>query len=176
MKQAALSWLKLPVRFPARNDSNGRGLSICLQCGLFAFRIRKGFAYLIQKALLNYSSTASVSSTTECPSQALAIVWKFALPHSSIIGASIPCLCSHCCWKSSLWSSVKSQKWKVSSHCRDGKLLFNHLFKRYAPKLSLSGSYLAKPRFLLNSSFFLSLYARNRTHSTSNFMGWAYLL
>lgn len=118
MKQAALSWLKLPVRFPARNDSNGRGLSICLQCGLFAFRIRKGFAYLIQKALLNNSSTASVSSTTECrsprpsssrapyslaapsftaPSQALAIVWKFALPHSSIIGASIPCLCSTWC-------------------------------------------------------------------------------
>lgn len=36
-KQAALSRLKLPVRFPARNDSNGRGLSICLQCRLFAF-------------------------------------------------------------------------------------------------------------------------------------------
>ena len=73
---------------------------------------------------------------------------------------------------------MKSQKWKVSSHCRDGKLLFNHLFKRYAPKLSLSGSYLAKPRFLLNSSFFFSLYARNRTHSTSNSIvrGWAYLL
>ena len=28
-------------------------------------------------------------------SQALAIVWQFALPDSSIIGASIPCLCSH---------------------------------------------------------------------------------
>jgi len=37
IKQAALSRLKLPVRFPARNDSNGRGLSICLQCRLFAF-------------------------------------------------------------------------------------------------------------------------------------------
>lgn len=69
IKQAALSWLKLPVRFPARNDSKGRGLSICLQCRLFAFR--KGFAYLIQKALLNYSSTASVSSTTEFTPQAL---------------------------------------------------------------------------------------------------------
>lgn len=37
IKQAALSRLKLPVRFPARNGSNGRGLSICLQCRLFAF-------------------------------------------------------------------------------------------------------------------------------------------
>ena len=126
IKQAALSRLKLPVRFPARNDSNGRGLSICLQCGLFAFRIRKGFAYLIliQKALLNYSSTASVSSTTECRSPRNPFFFKSSLFSSSpffhssfsstchcleiclaplIIGASIPCLCSHCCWKSSLF-------------------------------------------------------------------------
>lgn len=65
---------------------------------------------------------------------------------------------------------MKSQKWKVSSHCRDGKLLFNHLFKRYAPKLSLSGSYLAKEFLFL----LFSLYARNRPHSTSNSIGWAY--
>lgn len=85
IKQAALSWLKLPVRFPARNDSNGRGLSICLQCGLFAFRIRKGFAYLIliQKALLNYSSTASVSSTTECRSPRNPFFFKSSLFSSS---------------------------------------------------------------------------------------------
>uniref|UniRef100_A0A6N2MGA0 Uncharacterized protein n=1 Tax=Salix viminalis TaxID=40686 RepID=A0A6N2MGA0_SALVM len=38
IKQAALLRLKLPVRFPARNDSNGRRLSICLHCRLFAFR------------------------------------------------------------------------------------------------------------------------------------------
>lgn len=38
VKQTALSRLKLPVRFQARNDSNGRGLSICLQCRQFAFR------------------------------------------------------------------------------------------------------------------------------------------
>lgn len=37
MKQAALSRLKLPVRFSARDDSNGRGLSICFQCRQFAF-------------------------------------------------------------------------------------------------------------------------------------------
>lgn len=37
IKQAALLRLKLPVRFPARNDSNGRRLSICLHCRLFAF-------------------------------------------------------------------------------------------------------------------------------------------
>lgn len=81
IKQAALSRLKLPVRFPARNDSNGRGLSICLQCGLFAFR--KGFAYLIQKALLNYSSTASVSSTTECRSPRNPFFFKSSLFSSS---------------------------------------------------------------------------------------------
>lgn len=75
IKQAALSWLKLPVRFPARNDSNGRGLSICLQCGLFA--------YLIQKALLNYSSTASVSSTTECRSPRNPFFFKSSLFSSS---------------------------------------------------------------------------------------------
>lgn len=55
---------------------------------------------------------------------------------------------------------MKSQKWKVSSHCRDGKRLFNHLFKRYAPKLSLSGSYLAKPRFL-QFLFILSLCSKS---------------
>lgn len=75
IKQAALSLLKLPVRFPARNDSNGRGLSICLQCGLFA--------YLIQKALLNNSSTASVSSTTECRSPRNPFFFKSSLFSSS---------------------------------------------------------------------------------------------
>jgi hypothetical protein len=35
---AALSRLKLPVRFPSRNDSNGRRLSFCLQCRLLAYQ------------------------------------------------------------------------------------------------------------------------------------------
>jgi hypothetical protein len=48
----------------------------------------------------------------------------------------------------------------------------------YFSAMHLSSVFLAA--ILLNldscSSFFFSLYARNRTHSTSNLMGWAYLL
>lgn len=120
------------------------------------------------------------SSLFSSASQALAIFWLFALSDSLIIGASIPCLllCSHCCLKA---SQVKKIPRKVSS-----QMLFvgtesysSYLFKRYAPLrgLSLSGSYLAKPILLQKTSFFfssLSLYARNRPHSTYNSMGWAY--
>lgn len=195
IKQAALSWLKLPVRFPARNDSNGRGLSICLQSGLFAFRIRKGLAYLIQKALLNNSSTASVSSTTECRSPRNPFFFKSSLFSSSPFfhsSFSSTCHCLEIClapffdyWRInslpllSLLLEVQSFKWNP----KNGKSVVivgmeSDSSTTYFSAMHLSSVFLAA--ILLNldscSSFFFSLYARNRTHSTSNLMGWAYLL
>lgn len=162
------------------------------RAGLFAFRIRKGLAYLIQKALLNYSSTASVSSTTECRSPRNPFFFKSSLFSSSPFfhsSFSSTCHCLEIClapffdyWRINslpLLSLLQSFKWNP----KNGKSVVivgmeSDSSTTYLSAMHLSSVFLAA--ILLNldscSSFLFSLYARNRTHSTSNFMGWAYLL